>query len=51
MTGETIIEFRGVEKALGESFPLRINEFRFREHERMVIELGTAFVSFAAARL
>lgn len=32
-----IIELRGVEKALGESFPLRIKNFTLREHERVVL--------------
>jgi ABC-type transporter Mla maintaining outer membrane lipid asymmetry ATPase subunit MlaF len=37
MIGEPIIEIRGVEKALGESFPLRITDFTLREHERVVL--------------
>ena len=37
MIGGPIIELRGVEKALGESFPLRINEFSLREGERVVL--------------
>ncbi len=37
MIGEPIVELRGVEKALGESFPLRINNFTLREHERVVL--------------
>ena len=56
MIGETIIEFRGVEKALGESFPLRINEFAFREHERVVIAglpgvMGEAFMNLIIGAL
>jgi len=56
VTGETIIEFRGVEKALGESFPLRINEFRFREHERVVLSglpdvMGEAFMNLIIGAL
>jgi ABC-type lipoprotein export system ATPase subunit len=35
--GEPIVELRGVEKALGESFPLRIKNFTLREHERVVL--------------
>ena len=37
MIGEPIIELRGVEKALGESFPLRITSFSLREGERVVL--------------
>ncbi|TAK13072.1 MAG: ATP-binding cassette domain-containing protein [Acidobacteria bacterium] len=37
MTGDPIIEFRGVEKALGESFPLRIDRFILSESERVVL--------------
>lgn len=36
MIGAPVIELHGVEKALGESFPLRINEFSIREHQRVV---------------
>ena len=50
MIGEPVIEFRGVEKALGESFPLRISEFTLREHERVVLSglpgvMGEAFMN------
>lgn len=37
MIGEPIIELRGIEKALGESFPLRIKELTLREHERVIL--------------
>jgi ABC-type transporter Mla maintaining outer membrane lipid asymmetry ATPase subunit MlaF len=37
MIGDPVIEFRGVEKALGESFPLRINKFILRKNERVVL--------------
>ena len=37
MIGEPIIELRNVEKALGEAFPLRINNFSLREQERVAL--------------
>ena len=37
MIGEPIIELRGVEKALGDAFPLRINAFTLRARERVVL--------------
>jgi len=56
MIGDAIIEFRGVEKALGESFPLRINEFTLREHERVVLGglpgvMGEAFMNLIVGAL
>lgn len=50
MIGEPIIEFRGVEKALGEAFPLCIKAFTLREHERVVLRglpgvMGEAFTN------
>lgn len=50
MIDEPVIEFRGVEKALGESFPLRINAFTLRAHERVVLGglpgvMGEAFMN------
>jgi ABC-type ATPase involved in cell division len=37
LPGDPIIEFRGVEKALGESSPLRIKDFTLRDHERAML--------------
>lgn len=37
MTAAPIIEFRGVEKALGETVPLRITAFTLHAHERVVL--------------
>ena len=37
MPGEPVIELRGVEKALGETFPLRINHLSVRERERVAL--------------
>jgi ABC-type lipoprotein export system ATPase subunit len=56
MIGDAIIEFRGVEKALGESFPLRVNDFTFREHERVVLSglpgvMGEAFMNLIVGAL
>lgn len=56
MIGETILEFRRVEKALGESFPLRINDFTFREHERVTLAglpgvMGEAFMNLIIGAL
>ena len=56
LPGETIIEFRGVEKALGASFPLRIGEFTLRKNERVVLRglpgaMGEAFVNLIIGAL
>lgn len=56
MTGESIIEFRGVEKALGESFPLRVNSFTFHDRERVVLGglpalMGEAFMNLIVGAL
>jgi len=56
MTGETIIEFRGVEKALGHTFPLRLNHFTFRENARVVLAglpgvMGEAFMNLIVGAL
>jgi putative ABC transport system ATP-binding protein len=55
MTGETIIELRGVEKMLGES-SLRINEFTFRENAQVVLAglpgvMGEAFMNLIVGAL
>jgi ABC-type transporter Mla maintaining outer membrane lipid asymmetry ATPase subunit MlaF len=56
LPGDAIIEFRGVDKALGESFPLRINEFTLRENERAVLRglpgvMGEAFMNLIIGAL
>lgn len=56
MIGEPIIELRGVEKAVGESFPLRINNFSLREGERVTLSglpgvLGEAFFNLIIGAL
>jgi ABC-type transporter Mla maintaining outer membrane lipid asymmetry ATPase subunit MlaF len=54
--GEPIIEFRDVEKALGESAPLRIARFTLRENERVVLRglpgvMGEAFMNLIIGAL
>lgn len=56
MIGDAIIEFRGVEKALGEPLPLRLSDFSFREHERVVLSglpgvMGEAFMNLVIGAL
>lgn len=56
MIGAPIIELRGVEKALGESFPLRINQFAIHEHERVALSglpgvMGEALINLIIGAL
>ncbi len=56
MIGEPIIELRGVEKELGESFPLRINSFSMRQGERVAMSglpgvMGEALINLIIGAL
>lgn len=56
MIGEPIIELRGVEKELGESFPLRIKSFSMRQGERVALSglpgvMGEALINLIIGAL